>query len=73
MRARLFMAGPYDAMTVAHITSHFRELLQRDITFSVKRDDSLIGGFIAAVDGRLYDSSIRTRVERMQQHLFTRK
>lgn len=71
LKGKLVIAGPYDKGTIADITSRFSQMLGREVSLTVKRDDSLIGGFVVAIDGKLYDSSIRTRVENMQHHLFT--
>ncbi len=65
----LRIAGPYDEDTIRNITGHFSALLSTEVTFSVSRDDSLIGGFTAIVDNKLYDSSILSRLGRLEQHL----
>ena len=65
----LRIAGPYDEETIRSITGHFSALLNTEVTFSVSRDDSLIGGFTAIVDNKLYDSSILSRLKRLEQHL----
>lgn len=70
LKGKLFMAGPYDEHTVAMIKDRFEKLHGESIAFDVQRDDTLIGGFRAMLDGKLYDSSMLTRLETMQQCLF---
>ena len=69
LKGKLFIAGPFDDDIVRHISDGFSVMLGREIAFSVKRDGSLIGGFMAIIDGRLYDSSVRSKIEQVERQL----
>ncbi|MBQ5883855.1 MAG: F0F1 ATP synthase subunit delta, partial [Clostridia bacterium] len=34
-----------------------------------KIDNSIIGGFIINLDGKVYDNSIKTQLERLKKHI----
>lgn len=69
----LYIAGPYGDEEVKNITEHFCNLLGEPVTFSVKRDDSLIGGFLALLGGKVYDSSLLVRVQGMKRHMLEKE
>jgi F0F1-type ATP synthase delta subunit len=41
-------------------------MAKADVDFETIKDDSLIGGFIAHIDGVAYDASLRTRLNDMR-------
>lgn len=52
-----------DASETEKIEKGFEEKLGADIEWDVKTDESIIGGFIAALGGKIYDNSVRTRLD----------
>ena len=48
------------------IRRRFEEMLGENIDFECIKDDNLIGGFIANINGKAYDSSLRTRLDRLR-------
>lgn len=58
-KAVLRVAVPCDRKTVKSIISGFEQLLVKKLDFQVIEDNTLLGGFIAMIDGQMYDSSIR--------------
>lgn len=60
--ARLYIAGPHSPEAIAAIEAQFTEKLNQAIRFEVEVDESLLGGFIALIDGRLYDASLKTEL-----------
>ncbi len=69
-KGELYIAGPYDDKLIGNIEAQFSRLLGGEVTFDVQRDERLIGGFLAMVDGKVYDSSILSRVKDVERHLF---
>ena len=69
-KGELYIAGPYDDTLIGNIEAQFSRLLGGEVTFDVQRDERLIGGFLAMVDGKVYDSSILSRVKDVERHLF---
>ena len=54
--------------TYARICRGFREKLG-EITFERVIDDGIIGGFIADIDGEIYDLSISSQLKKMQRQI----
>lgn len=73
LEGTLIIAGPYNEETLQRIHNHFARLLKQEVNLTIKEDPKLIGGFIAIVDGKLYDSSMATQADRMQAHLAIRR
>lgn len=67
--ARLFIAGPYRSEDIEQIETQFSTLLGEEIRFEVEIDETLIGGFVALINGRLYDASVKTQLDTEDQHL----
>lgn len=54
--------------TCAYIADGFRRIVgECDAEFIT--DESVIGGFTAACDGRFWDMSIRTQLRRLAEHM----
>lgn len=47
----------------------FEEKLGKDFSFERADDPSVIGGFIADIDGDVYDASIATKLKEMAKHI----
>ena len=58
VQGKLFIARPYSEEMIEEITREFSELLKNTVVFTVVEDESLIGGFRAAISGKLYDASL---------------
>ncbi|MCR4614706.1 MAG: F0F1 ATP synthase subunit delta [Clostridiales bacterium] len=63
----LKLAGDFTEQDIERIRSGFSKMLGREIRFKVVRDDSLIGGFSAFINGKVYDASVLARIEDMQR------
>ena len=73
LKGDLYIAGPFSDAQIHEIGTRLEKLVGQELSLTVKRDDSLIGGFKAMVDGKVYDSSVLTRVKNAQRHLFERE
>ncbi|HWR19264.1 MAG TPA: F0F1 ATP synthase subunit delta [Clostridia bacterium] len=73
LNGKLLIAGPFDKPEIDKVTEHFTRLLGQPVTFEVKRDESLIGGFLAMVDGRVYDSSIAVQLKEMSRYMLDKE
>lgn len=67
--ARIVTAGPVSEKSKEVIETRFRSLLKDEVEFEFDQDASLIGGFAAFVDGKLYDMSILTKLEEIKNRL----
>ena len=66
-KAVLKIAGSFNNEDIGRITKGFEKLLQKEIEFEIVEDSSLIGGFTAFIDGKVYDSSVLLQLERIRR------
>ncbi len=72
-KGELYIAGPFNNELIGNIEAQFSRILGSEVTFDVQRDERLIGGFLAMVDGKVYDSSLSSRMKDVERHLFERE
>ena len=68
-QGKLYIAGPYDESCIDNITQALSKMLGQPVSLDVEEDASLIGGFRAIVDGKLYDASLLTQCKQIRRHL----
>lgn len=66
-RAVLKLAGPHSTDEIESIKANFTELLGKAYAFDIVEDSSLIGGFVAYIDGKVYDASIALQIENLKR------
>ena len=71
LRGELYTAGPFGEEQIASVKKHFNELLGQEVSFEVKQNEALIGGFLAIIDGKIYDASVAYRIKEAQHLLVT--
>jgi len=65
----LKLAPPYDDDMIRRIEQGFSNKLGFDVQFEVTEDSSLLCGFIAYVNGTVYDASGKTQLSGIREHL----
>ena len=70
-KGELYIAGPFGKEQIESVKAHFAELLGEDVEFDVRRNESLIGGFMALINGKVYDSSVAFRMKEAQHSMTT--
>ena len=71
LRGELYIAGPFGEDQIESVKRHFNELLGQEVSFEVKQNEALIGGFLAIIDGKIYDASVAYRIKEAQHLLVT--
>jgi len=71
--ATVFTAEPMSPQVEAEVRSALEKSTGKTIRLTTKVDPSLIGGMVAKIGGIVYDASIRSRLERLKQDLFTQE
>ena len=71
LRGELYTAGPFGKDQIESVKRHFNELLGQEVSFEVKQNEALIGGFLAIIDGKIYDASVAYRIKEAQHLLVT--
>ncbi|HWQ58440.1 MAG TPA: F0F1 ATP synthase subunit delta [Clostridia bacterium] len=69
LKGELYVAGPFGEEQLAIVQARFSRLLGAEVAFEVTRDESLIGGFLALVDGKAYDASVSSRMKDVRRFL----
>ncbi|NLA86457.1 MAG: F0F1 ATP synthase subunit delta [Clostridiales bacterium] len=59
----LMIAPAFDDKAVRHVCDEFNALVGEPLDFDVIKDEKLIGGFIAMIDGKVYDTSFSSRLD----------
>lgn len=65
----LVVAQPFTPEQILRIEKRFSEKLGREIHFDVTIDPDIIGGFVATVDGIMYDCSCMGQLDEISRHL----
>ncbi|UOO37267.1 F0F1 ATP synthase subunit delta [Oscillospiraceae bacterium CM] len=65
----LLIASPYDEGTVKAIRDGFSKQYGSELDFEVVEDNKIIGGFIAIIDGKVYDASYSSRLYEISRQL----
>lgn len=66
--ATITVASNMSDKTYKRICGGFTEKLG-ELTFEKVTDDRIIGGFIADIDGEVFDLSIASQIEKMQKQI----
>lgn len=66
-KAIIKVAGPHSTEEIESIKAQFAELLDKTYVFEIVEDSSLIGGFAAYIDGKVYDASIALQIENLRR------
>lgn len=69
VRATVTTARPLDAVTAAHVEHGLAKATGRTVIVRFDVDASLIGGLVARVGDKVYDSSVRGRLEALHRTL----
>ena len=68
-RPILEMAPPYDDSLIRRVEEGFSSLLGFEVHFEVLETPGLLSGFIAYINGVVYDMSGKTQLANLQKHL----
>lgn len=65
----LWTAADWPSEDIDNIRYRFETLLGVKVTLDVFVDKEIIGGFIVHINGRVYDASMRTKLNALREHL----
>ena len=68
-RATLTFAMPASEAEIARITAALESIANKKIVSTVKVDNSLLGGVVAKLRGKIYDGSLATQLAEAQRRL----
>lgn len=68
-RPVLLIASPYDEATIKAIKDGFSKQYGEELDFEIVEDNNILGGFIAIIDGKVYDASFSSRLHEISRQL----
>jgi F-type H+-transporting ATPase subunit delta len=69
VEARVISAAALDDGLVNQLRERLRGVSGKDVVLQQATDPSLLGGLLIELEGRIYDGSIRTQLEKMKQRI----
>lgn len=68
---KLTSASPLDAALRAEVRAAMQQATGRQVVLDERVNPALIAGLIAEVDGRVWDASLRARLDDLRQQLLS--
>jgi F-type H+-transporting ATPase subunit delta len=69
VEARVVSTGALDAPLVEQVRERLGRLSGKDVLLQQEIDPTLLGGLLIEIEGKIYDGSIRTQLEKMKQRI----
>lgn len=72
-QGRVYTAQPLPQEEQQSIHDRFSSMLGGDLVLDFQVDESLIGGMLALIDGRAYDTSIKSQLEQARHYMLSER
>jgi F-type H+-transporting ATPase subunit delta len=69
IEARVVSAAALDGALMDQLRERLRGIANKDVVLQQETDPSLIGGLLIELEGKIFDGTIRTQLERMKQRI----
>ncbi len=69
VEAKIVSASPLDPSALERLVDSLRRVSGKDVVVQEESDPKLIGGIVIELEGKVYDGSIRTQLEKMTQRI----
>ena len=69
VEAKVVAAGPLGSTVVERLRDSLRRLSGKDVILQEQGDPELLGGLVVEFEGKIYDGSVRTQLEKMTQRI----
>jgi F-type H+-transporting ATPase subunit delta len=67
--AKVVGASPLEATMLDRLREGLGRISGKEVVLHQETDHSLIGGVLVELQGKIYDGSVRTQLERMKQRI----
>jgi F-type H+-transporting ATPase subunit delta len=67
--AKVIAAEPLGSPVIERLRDSLRQLSGKDVILQEEGDPDLIGGLVVEFQGKIYDGSVRTQLEKMKQRV----
>jgi F-type H+-transporting ATPase subunit delta len=69
VEAKLVSVAALEPTIVAGVRERLRGISGKDVVLQEETDPSLLGGLLIELEGKVYDGSVRTQLEKMKQRI----
>ncbi len=69
VEAKVIGASPLDPVLLERLHAAFKKISGKEVVLQQATDPALIGGLLVELEGRVYDGTIRTQLEKMKQRM----
>lgn len=69
VEARVVSSGPLEAAMLDRLREALSRLSGKEIVLKQDSDPGLIGGVVIQLEGKVYDGSVRTQIEKMRERI----
>lgn len=69
LQARLRTASALEHSSLERFREALKKISGKEIVLNAETDPELLGGAVVEIEGKIYDASIRTHLEKMKEHL----
>jgi F-type H+-transporting ATPase subunit delta len=69
VEARVVSSSTLETAVVEQLRERLRGLAGKDVLLQQETDPSLLGGLLVELEGKVYDGSIRSQLEKMKQRI----
>ena len=69
VEAKIMSATPLESEALERLVDSLRRVSGKDVVVHEESDPKLIGGLVIELEGKVYDGSVRTQLEKMTQRI----
>jgi F-type H+-transporting ATPase subunit delta len=69
VEAKVVSAAGLEAALVERLREQLKGISGKEVVLQQETDPSLLGGLLVELEGRVYDGSVRTQLEKMKQRI----
>lgn len=69
VEAKVVSASALDATMIERVRAQLRGISGKEVVLQQEVDASLLGGLLVELEGKVYDGSVRTQLEKMKQRI----
>lgn len=69
VEAKVVSAGALEPALVERLRAELRGISGKEVVLQQETDATLVGGLLVELEGKIYDGTVRTQLERMKQRL----
>jgi F-type H+-transporting ATPase subunit delta len=69
VQARVVASAPVDQATLAQLREALKKISGKEVLLKAEIDPELLGGLLVELEGKIYDGSVRTQLDRMTERV----